>query len=842
LTLRTATIFLTASAFSALLLIASTTVAFGQDGKEKNGTQSSELARQAEASFQEAVALSTTKEREMGRLRLLAAVRLWKQIGEPEKAARACLQMGDSYKQGKRYQESLYYYDQALEVKPLLGSIKGLAYKSIAQIYAEIYQNDLALSYYDKAINQARAAKDVSTQTLAWTGLAELRHQRREGKRAITCILRARELNRQQQSEGAEADLLRLTGVIDQENGKTEQARENFEEAVRIYRRIGNEDGHIKILCLLSDLYLVSAQKQAALEQGELAVELAEKQATHALTSADIMRSRDLRWRAWLSQARAQRAIGQKEKAIKSLKWAIHQIEGLYWSFYITTEASAAAFREACLGPYLELIDLLIEQGQISQAYEFAQKARARAMMGLIEARRTTELPKKREQQEKLRELARIVARLRAQSLFSQISPEQQEKLQKDIRDAEDKLREAQLSIEMEQARDRLIWSSPATIKQLQEKITQDNHVIVEFLLGERRSFAWLVSSNDISLEILPGKKELEKAVTQYIELMTTAPNNMYVERDISRLRERGEKLFPILFGRLSERISPGQKLIIVPDGLLHYLPFEALVRNKHYLIEDHEISYLPAAGMLGRDSRAGTETVDRMEWLAFGDPSFGPGAKSSDGKGLRGRPADIARRMRAARGFQLDPLPRTRDEVNYIASLFPADRRQVYLGEDSTERAVKQASLRQYRRLHFACHSLVDERSPSRSAVVLTLNNDTEEDGFLEVSEISELDLDCDLVVLSACQTGRGQLLSGEGIVGLSRAFLYAGARSVVVSLWNVSDISTGQLMKNFYQRLINNTGNAAALREAKLKMVESGRETRHPYYWAAFTVVGKP
>jgi len=199
-------------------------------------------------------------------------------------------------------------------------------------------------------------------------------------------------------------------------------------------------------------------------------------------------------------------------------------------------------------------------------------------------------------------------------------------------------------------------------------------------------------------------------------------------------------------------------------------------------------------------------------------------------------------RNRRASRGFQLTRLPRTRDEVEYIAGLFSPDRTRLYLGEDSTEDAVKRESLRRYRRLHFATHSLIDEKSPSRSAVVLTLDSDPGEDGFLEASEISELDLDCDLVVLSACQTGRGQLLSGEGVVGLTRAFLYAGARSVVVSLWSVSDISTGQLMKHFYRNLADNLGNAAALRLAKLEMSRSVTETRHPYYWAPFIAIGKP
>ena len=123
-----------------------------------------------------------------------------------------------------------------------------------------------------------------------------------------------------------------------------------------------------------------------------------------------------------------------------------------------------------------------------------------------------------------------------------------------------------------------------------------------------------------------------------------------------------------------------------------------------------------------------------------------------------------------------------------------------------------------------------------------MALAPDSEEDGLLVVSEISRLDLDWDLVVVSACQTGRGKLLSGEGVIGLSRAFLIAGARSVIVSLWNVSDISTGQLMKSFYQQVTGAMSNAAALRWAKLQMIGGDKVTRHPYYWSSFVMIGTP
>jgi CHAT domain-containing protein len=842
LKLRTALILLNHFAISALLLATCALIASGQDSKEKKGAQAPELAKQAEAYFQEAVLLSDAKNRELRRSRLMQARSLWMQINEPEKAARACLQMGDCYKQNKEYQESLYYYNQALDVRPSLGAIRAMAFTSMAQIFADIFQDDLALSYYDRAIAQARSNKEASIQALAWAGLADLYHQRGERERAINCIAQARQLNRQQQNESAEAELIYLTGLINQEKGMFEKAKENFDEAMEIYSRLSDEEGRIKVLCSLSSLYLVSSQKQAALEAAELAESLAEKRAAQAIANADIIRIRELRWRASLSQARAQRAVGQKEQAIKSCKWAIHQLEGLYWSFYINTEASAAAFREACQMAYMELADLLVEQGDIEQAYTCAEQAKARAMIGLIQARRKTDFSKNPKQEEALRELSRSITRLRTQWVYSR--PDQQAKIENDITGLERKMRETRLKFEMDQSQSYRIWPPRPSIKQLQDQMAQEKSTILEFFLGTNRSFVWRISANNISFGILPSKGEIEKTVNQYLALINTAPNNLYIDRDISRLRERAETLFQLLLGQLSEQIVPGQKLIIVPDGALHYLPFETLVTNKHYLIEDHEISYAPSVSLLTSDQNAKSkiEPEDKMELLAFGDPSFKPAQKASPGKRAATRGFNVAQQVRSARNFQLDPLPATREEVQYIASLFPPGAQHVYLGKESTERAVKQEALRRYRRLHFATHSLIDEKTPSRSSVALSLNDDPEEDGFLEVGEIAELDLDSDLVVLSACQTGHGQLLSGEGIVGLSRAFLYAGARSVVVSLWNVTDTATSRLMKNFYQRLVTNAANAVALREAKLPMIASRAELRHPYYWAPFIVIGKP
>jgi CHAT domain-containing protein len=403
-------------------------------------------------------------------------------------------------------------------------------------------------------------------------------------------------------------------------------------------------------------------------------------------------------------------------------------------------------------------------------------------------------------------------------------------------------MQEMRVESEMAHSRERLVWSQLADAEQLQKKMAQDQMVLAEFSLGEDRSFVWLFANGDVSYAILPPRKEIEKAVKAYLDVLAVPPSLLHIEGDVAKVRVQAKSLFDTLFGSLASRIEPGRRLIIVPDGLLNYLPFEALIQKGRYLVEEHEISYNPSASMLGlwqeSEGRGGSD--DQMDLLAVGDPVYDLGPKPANGKEPEGSLSHRVRQASAAHAFPLAPLPRTRDEVEYIASLFPDGRSKVLLGSEGTEAALRREPLRRYRRLHFAAHSLVDDQSPWRSAVVLTPGDG--EDGFLEASEISELDLDCELVVLSGCQTGRGQLLSGEGIVGLSRAFLYAGARSVVVSLWDVSDISTGRLMKNFYQHLTSNLGIVSALRSAKLQMLRSESETRHPYYWASFISVGKP
>jgi CHAT domain-containing protein len=258
-----------------------------------------------------------------------------------------------------------------------------------------------------------------------------------------------------------------------------------------------------------------------------------------------------------------------------------------------------------------------------------------------------------------------------------------------------------------------------------------------------------------------------------------------------------------------------GKRLIIVPDGPLHHVPFEALVHKGRFLIEDHEISVVPSSTTLllmrsQASSRAG------ITFLGVGDPVPGGGD-------------DLV-------------LPYSRIELEKIAGLFEEPARTLLTGRSATRTALKSLDLTRYRFVHFATHGLLKE-GERRTGMWLGATTKDGSDSVLTLDDVLSMRMDANLVVLSACRSGLGELIDGEGLISLTRAFLYAGSRSVVVALWDVNDASTVDFMKVFYGGLRSGDAPAAALRKAKLSFIRSDRAPRRePYRWAPFILVGAP
>jgi CHAT domain-containing protein len=359
--------------------------------------------------------------------------------------------------------------------------------------------------------------------------------------------------------------------------------------------------------------------------------------------------------------------------------------------------------------------------------------------------------------------------------------------------------------------------------------------LLLEYSLGDSASYVFAITKQETRLYALPPRDVIEAEVRHLRStLASAAPSGD------AQLLASATALYRMILLPVADAIGKSKSIYIIPDGLLHLLPFDVLFEKAPsapptdpeargrffgslpYALAKQDTYYGPSASVLAMMASAPKPSGKERELLAVGDPAFSK----------EGAPLDST---------SLSPLPESRHEVESIARQFPAAQCTVLLGPEAREKTIMEPGfLAGYRILHFATHGLVDERRPERSSLAFSYPQDPSEDGYLAASEIYRLHLNADLVVLSACETGLGRMVRGEGVLGLPRAFFYAGARSVLVSLWSVSDRSTALLMTSFYGALIKKgepTSRALVTAKASLR---KNPDTSHPFYWAPFVLIG--
>jgi CHAT domain-containing protein len=352
---------------------------------------------------------------------------------------------------------------------------------------------------------------------------------------------------------------------------------------------------------------------------------------------------------------------------------------------------------------------------------------------------------------------------------------------------------------------------------------------LLEYALGERTSALFVVTRDELIALPLPPGAEIAERVAE-VRRLIRGQNPLHRPRLTAMLAE----LTGILIGPAADRLADVERLLVVPDGDLFYLPFEALGNplapqdGPAGLLRRWTVTYLPSAAVLPHLEREAPAAWQR-DLLAFADP---PPRPTSPAGVLRG-----AELPTIIPGDSLPALPGAQREAKGIAALFPPDRVEVHVGEAALESLLKTPSA-SAQRLHIASHGVISTTDAEESYVLLA--PDESDDGLLYLGEVFDLELEAELVVLSGCETGLGPRLAGEGLLGLARGFLYAGARDLVVSLWSISDAGTVDLMVDFYRRLEAGRAPAEALREAKLARIDGGETD--PFLWAPFVVFGAP
>ena len=407
-----------------------------------------------------------------------------------------------------------------------------------------------------------------------------------------------------------------------------------------------------------------------------------------------------------------------------------------------------------------------------------------------------------------------------------------------------------------------LVQPVPLGLEEIQEKILDRDTLLLEYSLGEERSFVWAVTPDAIKSFELPKRAVIEPAARRVYELLTA--RTISVPRETLEQRRQRLELADAEYVKASAILSrmilgpaatelKDKRLLIVSDGVLQYIPFAGLPdpADTQPLIVAHEVVMTPSASVVGllRQETANRKPASKMI-AVLADPVFSNDDPRVAAARL-GRPAPIQKdtpvvALRSGSDTGLDGLRRlrfSRQEADAIARLAGSDAKLEAIDFAANRKLATSGELGQYRVVHFATHGIINNSHPELSGIVLSLVDEKgqPQNGFLRLYDLYNLKLSADLVVLSACQTALGKEIRGEGLVGLTRGFMYAGAPRVIASLWQIDDRASAEFMKRFYEAMLSQKLRpAAALRAAQVSMSHDPR-WRGPHYWAAFTLQGE-
>jgi CHAT domain-containing protein/Tfp pilus assembly protein PilF len=732
----------------------------------------------------------------------------WRELKDSAREADTLLNVGEIYTRLGRFDEAIDLLSQALTLKRQTGDRRGQAASLSTLGWAEYLAGDLgaALRAYDRSLQLRRETGDRRGEAATLDRRATVLAKLGRNEEALAGYRTALAVFQQAGELASEAQVLTSMGWLDESCGRAELALQRFDRSLRLLRQIG--DRH-------SEAYALMGSARVAWRLGRL--------------------------------SQAQGAI---EKALRIVE-SVH------------SEVQSRAFKTSYLASrqeYYELyVQILMERdarepghGWDARALEESNRARARSLLESLAEAQADHLA---EAEPALLATAKSLAtRIQAREL-RRIELLGQRSSAGEVAALERELSALLLEDEILQGRIRraiprlaaLSRAPSLTLRDVQQLLDDDTRLLW-YALGTERSFLWVVGPHSLATHPLPRREEIETAARQVHDLLAKSHKKGVREQAQLAATVLGDMVVAPAAGQIGKK-----RLLIASDGALQYVPFAALPmdRRRVPLLAEHEIVHVPSAAVLALVRHGLTQRRPAPKALAvLADPVFSrddPRVLRPAGAGSPVRtaaPASDAERSARESGLdRFDRLIYTAAEAEAILALVPPSERFEALGFEASRTMVLSGKLSQYRIVHFATHGLLNARHPELSGVVLSLVGEEgkPQDGFLRVHDLVHLTLPADLVVLSACRTALGKEVRGEGLVGLTHGFLVAGAGRVLVSLWNVNDLATSELMERFYRHLLKDGMHSAeALRAAQLSMLREERWAA-PYYWAGFTLQGE-
>ena len=746
-------------------------------------------------------------------------------IGEKGLIASVLTNMGEVNRNQGDYAQALERHQKALAIFESIGYKVGIAsaLDNIGSVHNLQGNYAQAVEYYQKSLAMRESLGNKAGIARSLDNIGTVHGSQGDYARALEYFQKSLATSESLGDKTVIANTLGNIGAAYFDLADYAQALAYYQKSLSMWESTGDKKVIAISLCRIGDAFEKQGRHSQALDFDERATVLA-RQIGDADTLRRALFNSGVVYRAQNQFAKARQAFGEAIATIETLR---AQIAG--------GEQERQRYFESKVSPYHAMVDLLIAEDHPAEALTFAERAKARVLLDVLQSGRVDGAKAMTgEEQEQERKLNGQLVSLNTQIYRETTLPRPD---QARLTELSAQLQKARLDFEAFQTslyaahpelRAQRGETQPLRPEEAAALLPDAKSALLEYVVADDKTYLFAITK---------GAGKTEAVVRAYTAPIKRAELTSQIEAFRSQLagrdlgfRASAAKLYELLLKPAQAQLAGKTNLVIVPDDKLWDAPFQALLTGSHrFLLEEAALAYAPSLSMLREVTKRRRRNSDAAseDLLALGNPAVGQ--------------ETIGRATLTLRGGKLDPLPEAEQEVKALGQLYSAERSKVYIGAEASEGRVK-AEAGQARILHFATHGALNNASPMYSYLALA-RGDKNEDGLLEAWELMQMDLHADLAVLSACETARGRYGAGEGVIGLTWALFIAGVPSTVVSQWKVESASARELMLGFHRNLRapsrDPAPKAEALRQAALKLMKNP-STSHPFYWAGFVLVG--
>ena len=730
---------------------------------------------------------------------------------------------GITYLKQSDFAHALESFERALALSQKIGHREGIipALNSIGEVYRGQGQPERALEYYDRARKQV-GDDNAWNMAFIFNNIGMSYDAIGDFDRAIENIERARKVAERVNFQPRVETSLAILGDLELKWGRPERARENYAQSLRLARELRDVSGEAQATLGLAQVAQTQGDAEVAFARSQEAAELFRKVGERVSLAAALT----VNGRSLCALRRDNEARKVFEAAIGAIEETRGQVAG--------GDVEREQFFEHEIAPYQELASLFVRQAKPEQALAMAERISARVLIDMTNGGRIDlaavltpqEEQRQRELEIKLAGAERELAHLRTAEKPDGQTVSAAQRTRDEIREALEEFEILTTSRHPELRRTAvpLPLNSTADLKPL---LRDGQTILLRYLVTDEDSYLFLIrpaaDGNQPQLTV----KSLGKKRAELVRL-----TNDFRDRLAARSltwEKPARELYDLLLRPIDQEIASSRSLVIVPDGPLWELPFHALENSAdHPLLVDHSLRYAPSLTFLTRAPQTPPSASPERELLAFVNPALHDHEEEN-------RTTKIA-----LMSDNWQSLPQAEKQVPALEEIYPASDSDIFVGPAARESVFKQKAA-EAAIVHFATHGVLDDRAPLYSYLLLSqVGLLPGEDGRLETRELMRLKLNARLAILCGCETARGQITAGEGMVGLSWGFMVAGCPATIVSQWKVDSASSTPLMVELHRRLHAGVENAEALRQASLKLREDPRY-HHPFYWAPFVLIGR-